>query len=106
MDSADEEEGSDSNIETIDKSKPFAGAKPDGQEVSDDEEEDDDDGFVVEDDADGVAVDLPAQFSRQSHQDLSMHFKVVCTCSPHHASLVPLIVALFRPVIRAIGMSA
>lgn len=64
-----------------DPSGPFRLARPDGQELPDIEVEEVDDSFIVDDDED-VAAELPAQFSRQSHQDLSMHFKVICTCPP------------------------
>ena len=49
-----------------------------GLDCYDDDAEED--AFIVEDDGDHATVELPAQFSRHSHQDLSMHFKVVCMC--------------------------
>ncbi|KAI6109012.1 hypothetical protein EV401DRAFT_1998574 [Pisolithus croceorrhizus] len=47
------------------------------------EEEDD---FIVEDIQDGVqAVDLPAAFSMNAHQDLTHHFKIICQLFVHMA---------------------
>ena len=75
----DSDSDSDSDIVISDKNAPFSRARPDGENLPDVEDDDaEDDDFVVEDDGDDVPVELPAQFSRQSHQDLSMHFKVVC----------------------------
>ncbi|KAI6005918.1 hypothetical protein EDD15DRAFT_2214729 [Pisolithus albus] len=45
-----------------------------------------DDDFIVEDSLDGVqAVDLPAAFSMNAHQDLTHHFKIICQLFVHMA---------------------
>ncbi|TBU50876.1 hypothetical protein BD309DRAFT_985491 [Dichomitus squalens] len=64
---------------------PFAGAKPhDGSDHSHDEaaEEEEEDTFIVEDDS-AQAIDLPAEFSMGTYQDLLHHFKIVCQMFVH-----------------------
>ncbi|KAG8896036.1 hypothetical protein FRB99_000215 [Tulasnella sp. 403] len=74
-----------------DKDAPFKSARPDGDALSDveNEENDEDEEFIVHDSDDGAGVELPAQFSRQSHQDDSMHFKVICQLFVHLALQPP-----------------
>ncbi|KAG8877255.1 hypothetical protein FRB97_003556 [Tulasnella sp. 331] len=78
-DSSEESSGAED-----DPSGPFRLARPDGEDLPDVEIEEVDDSFIVEDDED-LAIELPAQYSRQSHQDLSIHFKVVCQLFVHLA---------------------
>jgi len=73
-DEGDEDEDEDGGF------APFVHARPD-DDINDDNLEDNDleDTFIVEDGDEEVEVELPAEFSRNSHQDLSVHFKVICT---------------------------
>ncbi|KAG1715708.1 hypothetical protein ID866_1471 [Astraeus odoratus] len=49
-----------------------------------------DDDFIVEDDSRGaLAIQLPAAFSMNTHQDLSHHFKVICQLFVHMAVRPP-----------------
>ncbi|KAI0636876.1 hypothetical protein C8Q77DRAFT_1094995 [Trametes polyzona] len=77
--SASASEGDDDDAE------PFAGAKPDGgsgdESGTDDAE---DDTFIVEDDS-AAAIELPAEFSMNTYQDLLHHFKIVCQLFVHMA---------------------
>lgn len=68
----------------------FKGAKPTeelGDLDKDEEEEEEEsvasDDFIVEDN--GPATVLPAAFSMQTHQDLSLHFKTICQFFCHIA---------------------
>jgi hypothetical protein len=70
-----------------DDARPFDGAKRD-QSGSDDNSEVGsqvgEDSFIVADDV-TAAVNLPAAFSMDAHQDLSHHFKVICQLFVHMA---------------------
>jgi hypothetical protein len=44
-----------------------------------------DDGFVVDDDENQAPVELPTQYSMDTHQDLSHHFKIICQLFVHAA---------------------
>lgn len=75
---------SEESEETPDEeqSKPFKGAKPAsshaGSLFSEDEEESDGSSdFIVEDDSQAVAAELPSEFSMRSHDDLSHQFKII-----------------------------
>lgn len=59
--------------------KPFRGARPTSGEavVLSDDDTDDSSGFIVEDDSQAVTAQLPTEFSRRSHDDLSHHFKII-----------------------------
>ena len=63
---------------------PFAGAKPhNGSDDSEqDAEEQEEDTFIIEDDS-AQAIDLPAEFSMGTYQDLLHHFKIVCQMFVH-----------------------
>lgn len=61
---------------------PFAGARPDNGAEDSDGEEDAEDTFIVEDDSTQV-IDLPAEFSMGTYQDLLHHFKIVCQMFVH-----------------------
>ena len=56
----------------------------DEEEDEEDEEEVEEDTFIIEDD-DNPAVELPAEFSMGSYQDLLHHFKIVCQMFVHMA---------------------
>lgn len=62
-----------------DNLKPFKGARPTVDDNLFTEDEDDSDGssFIVEDDSQAVAVQLPNEFSMRSHDDLTHQFKIV-----------------------------
>ncbi|KAI0807491.1 hypothetical protein C8Q74DRAFT_1188043 [Fomes fomentarius] len=77
--SAEEDEDGD------DDAVPFAHARPDDRTVAHEAEEDDEgeEGFIVEDDE--QAVELPAEFSMNTYQDLLHHFKIVCQLFVHMA---------------------
>ncbi len=69
-----------------DDAVPFAHARPDDRTAAHDAEEDDEEGeggFIVEDDE--QAVELPAEFSMNTYQDLLHHFKIVCQLFVHMA---------------------
>lgn len=82
-DSEDEDEDEEEN-----NAAPFAHARPPGNADDDEEEEvgdeDEDDTFIVEDDV-SQAIELPAEFSMNSYQDLLHHFKIVCQLFVHMA---------------------
>ncbi|TBU35882.1 hypothetical protein BD311DRAFT_647037 [Dichomitus squalens] len=63
---------------------PFDGAKPhNGSDHSNEAaEEEEEDTFIVEDDS-AQAIDLPAEFSMGTYQDLLHHFKIVCQMFVH-----------------------
>nr|VWO98706.1 Nucleoside diphosphate kinase (NDK) (NDP kinase) (EC (Nucleoside-2-P kinase) [Ganoderma boninense] len=64
---------------------PFAGARPDNDaedSTGEEDVEEDEDTFIVEDDSAQV-VDLPAEFSMGTYQDLLHHFKIVCQMFVH-----------------------
>ncbi|RPD66233.1 hypothetical protein L226DRAFT_500420 [Lentinus tigrinus ALCF2SS1-7] len=65
---------------------PFAHARPDNRAQSDEDEgqEENEDNFIVEDD-NTQAVELPAEFSMNTYQDLLHHFKIVCQLFVHMA---------------------
>ncbi|KAG9019641.1 hypothetical protein FRB90_011987 [Tulasnella sp. 427] len=69
------------------QSRPFKGARPPGEDLSDVEDADAElDGDFIEHDSDNdVAVELPVAFSRHSHQDLSLSFKAICQLYVHLA---------------------
>ncbi|KAF9454514.1 hypothetical protein P691DRAFT_716911 [Macrolepiota fuliginosa MF-IS2] len=65
-----------------DQLKPFKGAIPSSNDVDSlfDERDSDSDGsssFIVEDDSQAVAAELPSEFSMRSHDDLSHQFKII-----------------------------
>ncbi|TCD71879.1 hypothetical protein EIP91_000011 [Steccherinum ochraceum] len=73
--------------------KPFKRARPGLVSPEDDsesgsenanEEEEEEDTFIVEDD-NAVPLELPAQFSMSTYQDLTHHFKVICQLFVHLA---------------------
>lgn len=78
----DEASSNDQSSDHSDDEAPFAGAVPPGvvldEENSEDRSQDGEnhveDSFIIEDDA-LEAVELPAEFSMDNHQDLSHHFK-------------------------------
>ncbi|KAI0831396.1 hypothetical protein BC628DRAFT_1353507 [Trametes gibbosa] len=80
--SASESEGEDAVVQ------PFAGAKPHaGSGVESGDSDDDngqDDTFIIEDDS-AAAIELPAEFSMNTYQDLLHHFKIVCQLFVHIA---------------------
>ncbi|KXN89236.1 hypothetical protein AN958_05990 [Leucoagaricus sp. SymC.cos] len=63
-------------------SKPFKGAKSASSDAGslfseDGSNSDDSSGFIVEDDGQAVATELPSEFSMRSHDDLSHQFKII-----------------------------
>ncbi|OSC99061.1 hypothetical protein PYCCODRAFT_1373800 [Trametes coccinea BRFM310] len=67
--------------------EPFAGAKPgvgsdEELEEEADEDAEEDDTFIVEDDS-AAAIELPAEFSMNTYQDLLHHFKIICQLFVH-----------------------
>lgn len=81
MTSSESSEGGEeySQSEEDDDSKPFKGARPanssaDGLFTENDES---DSSFIVEDDSQAVAAQLPSEFSMRSHDDLSHQFKII-----------------------------
>jgi hypothetical protein len=65
---------------------PFEGSRPEreGSATEDDAEQSDNESdFIVEDNS--APVDLPGQFSRHRHRDLSENFKIVCQLFVHVA---------------------
>lgn len=78
--SSDEEDESEGTDESNADVKPFAGARPDNESGS----QQDEDEFIVEDD-DEEKVELPMEFSMNTHQDLTHHFKIVCQLFVHLA---------------------
>jgi hypothetical protein len=74
---SDEEEESGQDV-----SKPFKGSRPSGSCAHSLFSEDDDDNdssadFIVEDDSQNVAAQLPSEFSMRSHDNLSHQFKII-----------------------------
>ncbi|TFK89145.1 hypothetical protein K466DRAFT_661791 [Polyporus arcularius HHB13444] len=67
---------------------PFSHARPDngteGVDEDGQEEEEDEDNFIVEDDS-TQAIELPAEFSMNTYQDLLHHFKILCQMFVHMA---------------------
>ncbi|KIO28189.1 hypothetical protein M407DRAFT_22668 [Tulasnella calospora MUT 4182] len=63
----------------------FRGAKPPGEDLSDVEDENAEleDDFIEHDSDNDLPVELPAAFSRHSHQDLSLSFKAICQLYVH-----------------------
>ncbi|KAF8350684.1 hypothetical protein F5887DRAFT_940450 [Amanita rubescens] len=85
---------SDGQSETgeSDKVKPFKGAKPHddyGSLFGDESDDSDSSNFIVEDDG-NIPQPLPAQFSMETHQDLSHQFKRVFQFFVHIAVRAPL----------------
>ncbi|ETW85886.1 hypothetical protein HETIRDRAFT_309140 [Heterobasidion irregulare TC 32-1] len=86
-------ESEDSDDEGVgNETSAFTGAKPTaefGSDVSDEDENTTSDGddFIVEDDGQETAPELPAAFSMRSHQDLAHHFKIACQFFVHLAVL-------------------
>ncbi|KAL1944526.1 hypothetical protein VTO73DRAFT_2956 [Trametes versicolor] len=82
------ESSASASEEEPNKTAPFAGAKP--HAGSDDESEGsgdgeaEDDTFIVEDDS-AAAIELPAEFSMNTYQDLLHHFKIICQMFVHMA---------------------
>ncbi|KAJ8489704.1 hypothetical protein ONZ51_g2761 [Trametes cubensis] len=76
-------ESSASEAEDDDDAEPFADARP-NDESSEAEAEAEDDTFIVEDDS-AAAVELPAEFSMNTYQDLLHHFKIICQLFVHMA---------------------
>ena len=72
---AEEDEEEQGEEEII---KPFRGSKPSSERIGESDDEEIDSGnssdFIVEDDN---VVDLPPQFSMETHQDLSHQFKKI-----------------------------
>lgn len=82
------ESSDDQTGEDDDQIVPFQDAQQDdsnGDDHGDDNDNDMDD-FVVQDDG-SVIPDLPAAFSRHSHQDTRHDFKVVCQLFVHIAMM-------------------
>ncbi|KAI0374990.1 hypothetical protein BV20DRAFT_1118198 [Pilatotrama ljubarskyi] len=82
-------ESSASGSEDDDIAQPFSGAKPhrgSGEDSDDDggDNAEEDDTFIVEDDS-AAAIELPAEFSMNTYQDLLHHFKIVCQLFVHMA---------------------
>ena len=77
--------GSESSEE--DDHEPFVGAKPHVNGDSDASEEEDEglSGFIEEDSVNAVAPELPAEFSMNTYQDLTHHFKIICQLYVHLA---------------------
>ncbi|KAH9901023.1 hypothetical protein C8Q73DRAFT_635928 [Cubamyces lactineus] len=76
-------ESSASEAGDDDDAEPFADARPDdGSNEAGAEAEDDT--FIVEDDS-AAAVELPAEFSMNTYQDLLHHFKIICQLFVHMA---------------------
>ena len=65
---------------------PFSHARPDNGAEDDDNagQEEEEDNFIVEDDS-IQAIELPAEFSMNTYQDLLHHFKIVCQLFVHMA---------------------
>ena len=86
-------ESEDSDDEGVgNETSAFTGAKPTaefGSDVSDEDENTTSDGddFIVEDDGQETAPELPAAFSMRSHQDLAHHFKIAYQFFVHLAVL-------------------
>lgn len=86
--SAESSGSSESTEENVWDEVPFEGARPSNKEGSSDDEaaeEDVDDSFVVEDDSQTVAAELPSAFSMNTYQDLAHHFKIICQLFVHVA---------------------
>jgi len=84
--SSDEESEDPSEEEQF---KPFKGAKlarKDAESSTGDENDSDDSSsFIVEDDNQAVAAELPSEFSMRSHDDLSHQFKIIFQLFVHVA---------------------
>lgn len=82
------ESSASASEEEVDVARPFADAKPHkgSDEESENSEGDDaqDDTFIVEDDS-AAAIELPAEFSMNTYQDLLHHFKIICQLFVHMA---------------------
>ncbi|KAI9070387.1 hypothetical protein FKP32DRAFT_1558064 [Trametes sanguinea] len=75
--------GSDaSSYDEDEVAKPFAGARPGAASDEELDEEVDEDAFIVEDDS-AAAIELPAEFSMNTYQDLLHHFKIICQLFVH-----------------------
>ncbi|KAH9856974.1 hypothetical protein C2E23DRAFT_881467 [Lenzites betulinus] len=80
--SASESEEEDTVAEPFAHAKPDAGSNDEsGGSENDDVEEDT---FIIEDDS-AAAIELPAEFSMNTYQDLLHHFKIVCQLFVHMA---------------------
>ncbi|KAI0780832.1 hypothetical protein BD413DRAFT_682557 [Trametes elegans] len=65
--------------------EPFADARPDdGSDQEPEDENAEEDTFIVEDDS-AAAIELPAEFSMNTYQDLLHHFKIICQLFVHMA---------------------
>jgi len=89
---------SDSSEESEDPSeeeqfKPFKGAKLASKDTEsstgDENDSDDSSSFIVEDDNQAVAAQLPSEFSMRSHDDLSHQFKIIFQLFVHVAVRTP-----------------
>ena len=90
------ESESDEEVSEVEDDTPFRGAKPhaeisDGTDNDEEENEDQDDDrmseddFIVEDDG-APSAELPAEFSMETHQDLSHQFKKIFQFFVHIAT--------------------
>lgn len=81
---SESESSSEEEDEDEENAAPFTGARPDNGAGDSNVEEDaeEEDTFIVEDDSAEV-VDLPAEFSMGTYQDLLHHFKIVCQMFVH-----------------------
>ncbi|KAI0362212.1 hypothetical protein OH77DRAFT_1416437 [Trametes cingulata] len=82
-------ESDESGSEDDGVAQPFADARPhrgSGEDSDDDggDNAEEDDTFIVEDDS-AAAIELPAEFSMNTYQDLLHHFKIVCQLFVHMA---------------------
>lgn len=80
----EEDEDDEDDLNSI---APFAGAKPDNSDAEDSSHDEgthsQEDGFIVEDDE--APVELPMEYSMNTHQDLAHHFKIICQLFVHIA---------------------
>jgi len=85
-DEEDDRESDESDLYT----KPFKGSRPSGDIENDSDGEESDSSsssaFIVED---GEAIQLPAEFSMETHQDLSHQFKKIFQFFVHIAVQAP-----------------
>lgn len=65
-------------IQHISDSESSAGEEKEGEE---------EDTFIIEDDSENVHLELPPEFSMNTYQDLTHHFKIICQLFVHLAVL-------------------